>query len=516
MKSRLCIAVPILLLAAACGRKEPETAVRQPAVKVDIVAVGAYDARITVRSAFCSEIVWSCAPDGPSGTETGLDETVAGKETELFIQGLAPLSTYTFSATGRNREGKESSPQQVSFSTTVGPDGLYPWESRRSAPLPVADMTLVSRGQHRANPPAWTPERFASHVVYTDEQGEGHWFFDSFLCIEGYDGVRGRTFSIQPTGHSATRESWEELLDYWFAPEGALKALDDAVGKAASTLGPPPFPRQVIMAVPDPIMFETFGDKQSSTSYWGSIDGVRMDFSRTDHQLKAFLWYVDECRARFGALAPKNLELLGFYVLSEELPLDPAFYGSLGLNAGSGETWNWQYKRWETLLPAAAAYLHGCREGFYWIPYYYAPGYRVWKDLGFDAVFMQPNHYWDTENQHPLSRTATALRQYGMGMELEFEYSMVSEVMRVEKTGPDGAGNMIFTEADVPALKDRFRAYMDMFRENGFYGKHPVALYSGTDALFQLAHSRDPEDRKIYHELGRFITESPLKTASAQ
>ena len=258
-------------------------------------------------------------------------------------------------------------------------------------------------------------------------------------------------------------------------------------------------------------MFQWFGDKNSSTTYWGSIDGRELDFRRVSDQIAAYQWYIDRCRYMFDALDVPHLELAGFYTLSEELHLSESFYRYLGLDFSSADTWNSQYKRWEEILPAVSSYLHGCNEGLWWVPYCLAPGYRVWDTLGFDMAFMQPNHYWDTANQHPMSTSIQAMKQYGMGMELEFEYSMVADVMKDGRMGPDGSGNMIFTSADIPALRGRLREYMDSYRESGLYGVKPIAVYSGTDAWNQLASSPDPEDKQMFREICNFITESPLK-----
>ena len=100
----------------------------------------------------------------------------------------------------------------------------------------------------------------------------------------------------------------------------------------------------------------------------------------------------------------------------------------------------------------------------------------------------------------------------GMGMELEFEYSMVESVMKTPGImGPDGAGNYVFTLKDVPSLRARFREYMDAYQAAGLYGKYPIALYSGSNALWQLAQSTENDDIAMYKELCRFISESPLR-----
>ena len=125
---------------------------------------------------------------------------------------------------------------------------------------------------------------------------------------------------------------------------------------------------------------------------------------------------------------------------------------------------------------------------------------------------MQPNHYWDHDQiSHPLSTTANALVRYRMGMELEFEYSLVASVMADGRSGPDGSGNPTFYAKDVPLLRERVRAYMQTYKDSGLYGVLPLAVYSGTDAMHQLATSADPGDREMYHDLCQFIIGSPLK-----
>ena len=93
-----------------------------------------------------------------------------------------------------------------------------------------------------------------------------------------------------------------------------------------------------------------------------------------------------------------------------------------------------------------------------------------------------------------------------MGMELEFEYSGVAAQMTGGIKGPDGDGRLIFDASDVPALQNRVRQYMKEFKDAGLYGTGSIALYSGSNALTQLAESSVPEDRTLYNEICEFIT----------
>ena len=275
--------------------------------------------------------------------------------------------------------------------------------------------------------------------------------------------------------------------------------LDKAIGKVAGRIGMPPHKRQVVMMMPDPVMFERFTDKSSSTTYWGAVDGILLDFSKVDDQVKALQWYVDLVRSKFNALGASHIELAGLYILSEELVAVPG-------------GWNYQYKRWDRILPRIAAYLNERNEGLYWIPYRKADGTDIWKDLGINQAWLQPNYYWDYNHEMPIRDAFDMMKDNGMGMELEFEYSMVEEVMGMAGImGPDGSGNYVFSLKDVPSLRERFREYMDGYKTAGFYGKRPIALYSGSNALWQLGTSKNKNDMEMYRELCHFIANSPLK-----
>ncbi|MBQ9184786.1 MAG: DUF4855 domain-containing protein [Bacteroidales bacterium] len=508
--------IPLLLtILASCGKSsEPEVKPANPAIRVEITSVDAFGATLSFQCIQTSKVQYGYGKtegDASRLANSVQTEGTGSVKVQVALNDLEPNTHYFLCARGIGPNAEEGAVTKVEFTTSVGPDNLYSWERGRSGVPSFADITICTRGQHNYNPPLWTAERFAPHVSYKDGTTE-HWLFDAFLCIEGFDGARGLTMSIVANGRSsAIKESWEELMDYWFKSDGMLSALDEAVGNAARRIGAPKHPRYVVLTLPDPIMLQVFSDKSSSTTYWGSLDGEVMNFSTVEHQWRVYRWFMDQCRERFNKLAPKNLELAGFYVLSEELPLAQSFYTGLGLTGDTSETWNAAYKRWEQLIPQASSYLNSCREGLWWIPYFYAPGYRVWKQMGFNMAWMQPNHYWDTSNQHPMSRSVTAMRQYGLGIELEFEYSMVYDQMKNGRRGPDGAGNMIFTEDDIPALRGRLREYLNAYKEYGFYGERSIAMYSGTDAFTQLAQSPDSRDQEMYLEICRYIGESPLK-----
>lgn len=356
----------------------------------------------------------------------------------------------------------------------------------------LRDVDLV--GYWHREPYIWNAERFAPHVSWNAPDGSEYWLFDAFLFLEGYDKIHDKTLTLSPEGISAGKAEWEHQLDLWLGPEGSVSQLDKACEAAASRIGNPISKRQVVIGIPDAIMFEVFGNKQSSTVYWGD----ELDFADVQDRIKAYKWYIDEAQARFKSLGSKYLALAGFYITSEDihLPYD------VDVNS--------RYKNWETVIPAVADYCHSAAQGLYWIPYHLAPGYKYWKQLGFDQAWMQPNWYWDHKGpeKHPFDKTIEAVKQHGMGMELEFEYSAVAAEMLPGIKGPDSFGSPTFTSDDVPALQDRVRHYMKEYRDAGLPGTGSIALYSGSNAFTQLASSTLPRDRALYDEICRFVLEN--------
>ena len=362
-------------------------------------------------------------------------------------------------------------------------------QSPSSSPAAYQDIDLV--GYWHREPRQWDAARFAPHVSWKAPDGSEHWLFQAFIFLEGSDWVHNKTL-VMGHGESAGKDVWQYQLDLWLGADGGVAELDKACAEVAGRIGPPERKRGVIIGVPDAIMFQNFFDKTSSTAYWG--DGL--DFSKVEDRLKALRWYMDSAREMFKALDTKYLELAGFYITAEEiyLPYD------IDVNC--------RYKNSEEIIPAIADYCHAEGQGLYWIPYHMGPGYKYWKKLGIDQAWMQPNWYWDHKagEKHPFSKTIDAIKEADMsGMELEFEFSGVLNEMPEGRLGPDGAGASTFTRADVPALQDRVRHYMQQFKDAGFYGKRSIALYSGSNALTQLATSPESCDRALYDDLCRFI-----------
>ena len=381
------------------------------------------------------------------------------------------------------------------FSSCGTQNRLYKWE--KDAVSPIADAAICYGGHSARNPYLWTPERFEKTVAYTDENGQEHWLFDNMIMMELWDDDYKVTYSIANDGrYSSRKEHWLRQLDYWFDAENGFAALDRCIADVASRIGKPSTKRGIIFSLPDPVYFEHYTKamkgENRNTVYWGELDGVALDFAKPEDRIKAYLWLVDQVRAKFAQAKYEYVELIGFYVLSEELSVPGSF--------------RYEYKQHDITIKAVAEYCHSLNEGFYWVPYAMAPGIESSKDFGFDLVVMQPNYYW-TDAKWSWDQIEKKIRDYGLGMELEFEGThgepLTSSILSQLKNGqpnPYAARN-----------KARFQTYLDNARSRGLYGQVPFVLYAGTNGLYELAVSADPLDKEIYHKLCKFVIDNPLK-----
>ena len=372
---------------------------------------------------------------------------------------------------------------------------LYKWE--KDEVRQIADAAICYGGHTARNPYLWTSERFEKTVLYTDENGKEHWLFDNMIMMELWDDDFKVTYSIANDGrYSSRKEHWLRQLDYWFDSENGFAALEKCIAEGEKRIGKPSSKRGIIFSLPDPVYFEHYTNAMKginrNTVYWGEIDGVAMDFSKTEDRVKAYTWLVDAVRAKFAEADYKYIELIGFYVLSEELSTPGSF--------------RYEYKEHDKTIKAVADYCHVRNEGFYWVPYAMAPGIENSRNFGFDLVVMQPNYYW-TDAKWSWDQIEKKIRDYGLGMELEFEGThgepLTSSILSTLKNGqpnPYAARN-----------KARFQEYLDNAKARGLHGEVPFVLYSGTNGLYELATSEDPADKEMYHKLCKFVIDNPLK-----
>jgi hypothetical protein len=349
--------------------------------------------------------------------------------------------------------------------------GMYDWEEARTRPLVSTDMVLLYGGGHHRMPYDWGADRVVDYVTYTDVGGTRHWLFDSFLFLEIFDGGRGAGYDKKfANGYtyqnnqleSANQEDWQALIDYYMSSSSAVGALESTIAQAAATMGEPAYKRQVVMSIPEPIVWHTVA--RLSTEYWGEVDGRKLDFSKPGDRVAACRWFIDTIRREFDERDFKYVELAGFYWLAEKAT-DTA-----------------------DILNTVADYLAAMNYSFNWIPYYTAAGWEKWESLGFSKAYLQPNYFFsDTIPKSRLDEACDMALSKGMDMELEFD------------------DNAKWGRAY------RLRDYMEVFRSRGIWEAGRLAYYQGGESLRNLKNG-SAADRELYHEFCNFVVTRPIRS----
>ena len=319
--------------------------------------------------------------------------------------------------------------------------------------LPMTDIRalvlIYQGGSHRMD---YNAEQLRPYVVHEDRFGNRDWLFDGFLFLE-FDSGKGVSYHVRGSAPLARKEDWAWLVDRHFESGKGIAALDDCIAAAVRELGEPPFRHKVVIGIPEPPR----GQKD-----WGELEGRKLDFSNEEDRIAACKWYADLLEERFRSSGFRHLELTGFYWLPEILRQSREVTRALG-----------DYVRSKGLR-------------FYWIPYYTAQGYSEWRDLGFDAAYLQPTYFWNRKiGDERVDRACELARTYGMGLEMEFDMraSVKSEECR----------------------RDRGMGYMSSFRRNGVYRSSAIAYYEGGGGVYYFTKTTAPEDRAFIDTLAYFI-----------
>lgn len=316
----------------------------------------------------------------------------------------------------------------------------------------VSDMALIYQGgTHR---PEWTEDELRPYVVHTFADGHTEWFFDSFLFFE-FTNSWQVAFGANYGTRNARKDDWEWLLNRIFEKGKSLDAINSCIEHHKAIIGEPPFKHKIVLGVVSPITGQTD---------WGSLNGEVLDFSIRNHQIKAAKWYIDQLTERFNEGAYSNLELIGFYWLEES-------------TAKCGD-----------LPKDISEYIHQQGKRFYWIPYWNAQGYNLWRSLGFDAAFLQPNHFFDKAiADDRLNAACRIADKFGLGLEMEFD------------------SNVLYEKED--SYFSRLESYINAFEANGVFEKSSIAYYSGTKGILDMYRSSSIENTLILDRIAGHISD---------
>jgi hypothetical protein len=121
---------------------------------------------------------------------------------------------------------------------------------------------------------------------------------------------------------------------------------------------------------------------------------------------------------------------------------------------------------------------HGLRT--MWIPYYGSPMAPRWRQLGFDAAFLQPNYFViATATPARVDSALTDAAAWGMGLEIEFDRRLLTD----------------------PQFQTRLGPYLDAMQSGEAASLAGVAVYDGGGVLWDLAASKDATLQALYRRL---------------
>ncbi len=304
-----------------------------------------------------------------------------------------------------------------------------------------------------------TPEDLTPYVVHTYADGKQDWLFDGFLFLDFYDGATCHFCPASTVGRDARKTDWQKYLDAHFEPGRALDALNTTIENFKATLGEPAFKHRVVMTVPTPIP----GQKD-----WGELNGRPLDFDNTADAVAACRWFIEQAKERFEAAGFNNLELSGIYWLDEQMD------------------------RNGDVAREVADVVHSNGLQYIWIPWFKAPMYNQWRELGFDIAYLQPNYFFIKKvSPDRLDEACALARQYGMALEYECDNPTYFE-----------------NESDFLARMDR---YTNAFKRNKVFKQSALAYYTGSQLLKDFVNNPTRENQRTMDRLAREMTKRRKK-----
>ncbi|WP_369696078.1 DUF4855 domain-containing protein [Paenibacillus lautus] len=323
----------------------------------------------------------------------------------------------------------------------------------------IRNLNLLYNGQYADGLGDWNKERIIPNISYVNKDGEPvDWLFDGILYL-GLASPAGRDFGVGQT----LMEDWNWYLDKTFAAAGDMQQLNEATVEVGAKLNQPNHKMKVVLMIPNPGEYvNDFGDVDGDGVSESFNDSVVGKEKALENRIKVMQWWLDQVRHRWQEADYSNLELVGMYWLEEQIS-----------TSDTGPD----------LLKAVSGKVHDMNLKFFWIPHSLAYKSFMWKEVGFDAVALQPNYFFGGVDSDRLEDAANLAKQYGMSLELEFDDRMLTEGV----------------------FRDRYIEYLNSGVETGLMQNGFRAYYQGNNAVYNLGVSKDPSLRLMYDWLYQFL-----------
>lgn len=288
----------------------------------------------------------------------------------------------------------------------------------------------------------FTPAFFNPYLSYRAEDGTMRDMFDTFIILGLRYNNNANQFTDTPLNH-ANYVDWEKYVNRTFSTEGVLQNLNTSARTNNRKV-------DVYVAIPYPKKKEPIitldGDELANTVY------SRYDLAK---------WYITEVLNKFDKADYANLNLKGFYWLSETVRTDED-----GL-----------------LISSISGLLKGQDKFFIYSPHATSTNFYKWKDYGFDAAFLQPNAFRTSVpgKAERLHRAFLNAQIYGTGITMEIDSYGMGHV-------EEGRG------------VDEFTLYMDFAKRYGLDEKG-MMFYQATNMVERMATIDHPVYKQWYEQL---------------
>ncbi len=312
----------------------------------------------------------------------------------------------------------------------------------------VQDMVLIYKR-------TWTREKLKPYLTYVDADGNSlDTLYDTF-CLLSLSSSLGNSFDRYDEDISLT--DWVMYLDESLTNENSdLYLLNETARQASIDLNKPDYKANVVVMIPYP---------DSGLETFGTINGRNLNLSVESDWKYLIDWYLNEVVDRVEGY--DYIDFKGFYWVRED-PSAPE-----RISYFTDKVREMGYKS-------------------YWIPFISSVGYFWNEDLGFDAVTVQPSHYFGTNSDDSLGGggttiidTVAKLGAYAdFGVEFELDFYLASDLEKY----------------------NLFLDYLNSAAKMGFQGTGYFRnWYEAGGAIWMLAADSRPAVREIYDNIYEVI-----------
>ncbi len=316
----------------------------------------------------------------------------------------------------------------------------------------IKNILLVFSGSH-GDLGKWTSQDFLPMLVYLDKKNsiKGK-MFDTMLFLPYPD-------------LACNKDGWTAYAEDLFAPGAQLSALEETMARLNKI---PDYQGKVnvILTLPYPDgQQENFGILESGGSPLCFSEKKAGKSQAAGDRLLAVRWFYDNLMNRWDRAGFKYLNLAGIYWYQESM--DPTTPGDV------------------ELVQDVARLVRNDGLRFFWIPFFGAQGYDVWRSYGFNHAFLQPNYYTsDIPPDERMDKAAELAKRYNLGLEIECD---------------DG---ILFYNSEYYNL---FYKQLNKAKQLNIDKEASKAYYAGSKTLVRAWRSENYKIRSIYDDIYKWL-----------